>query len=48
MYNVHYHIFVRKSHLFAYVINEEVHNPYECSGQIAAYFTLRRWCHCDT
>ena len=43
----HYHILVRNTylcntHLFACVINEDVPNPYQCPGQIAAYFALRR------
>jgi hypothetical protein len=39
MYNVHYHIFVRKSYLFAYVINEEVPDPYQCPRE-------KSWCIC--
>ena len=38
MYNVHYHIFVRKSYLFACVINEEVPNPYQCPGEYNRLF----------
>jgi hypothetical protein len=43
-----YHISVRNTHLFVYVINEEVPDPYQCQGKITCCFALPRLRHCDT
>jgi hypothetical protein len=43
-----YHIFVRKTYLFACVINEEVPDPYQSPVQIPGYLALCQWRHCDT